>query len=73
MSTCADSTNDKSKKEETEPLGSESSETRDILTDIKEVRDQLLERINSVLGAIDRLAKLKEAKFKSLEIKVGKL
>lgn len=36
MSTCADSTNDKSKKEETEPPGSESSEEiRDILTDIK--------------------------------------
>lgn len=50
MSTCADSTNDKSKKEETEPPGSRSGEeTRDILTDIKEVRDQLLERIDSVL------------------------
>lgn len=74
MSTCTDSTNDKSKKEETEPPGSESSEeTRDILTDMKEIRDQLLERIDSILSAIDRLAKLKEAKFKSLETKVDKL
>lgn len=58
------------RKKHIEPPGSESSEeTSDILTDTKEIRDQLLERIDSVVGAIDSLAKFMEAKFKSLETK----
>lgn len=52
-------------------LNSESSEeTSSLLTDKEKIRDKLMEEPDSVLNAIDNLAKYTESKFKILEAKV---